>query len=366
MPSQISEKSKSKPRLSSKLQNYKRRPQEESLNPTPMTGQLVSVLTGGAKLVKSLNSGSHSSGTIGEDTRSPIGFGQLVVHHIDLPTDQGDPVLWSEIQPPGGPSLTRILRTKSAPAFQNIVANIHHWGFKQHRVKPNIRELHIPPPQGGGVLGLLSRQTVGVLGLMSNLLSLVGYRQYARLDEAMLKRFNQEVGIVSSRVDMWRKKLEEESSASYPHSVSPEDPFSTQLYAFIYREIQHLVQLTTQLATTIFGALTWVLSGLEANLFLLLQTGSRIIYPAVDMLIITMWRILEMLVDLWREEDGKNNVVHLAIEAINNAFISVRSLIHLGYTYQAIFGPYEREYNVEDSRTRVDYPAIKNMCNEAN
>lgn len=109
-----------------------------------------------------------------------------------------------------------------------------------------------PAVRGGMVLGLISRLT-----------SLMPSRTLGPLDEQVLYNFNMEVGTVTSRVDMWRQRLEEErtnSAPSYSLSFDAGSPRRStpdhQTHAFITGEIYHLVQLTRDLATSLSGRLT--------------------------------------------------------------------------------------------------------------
>jgi len=347
-------------RPASKLTKLKTTPPAENLRPPPVTGRLVAVLTDPPRLMTSFNRERSNRGRFGESGL------------IGSPTDRGDPVSWSEIRPPEEPVFKRRnpLRTQSTPTFKSLPGNIHHVDFKRHLKTANIRDCHVPTPKGGGVLGLLSRQKSVILGLMSRLSSFVRYRSSKKLDAEMLNRFTQEVGIVSSRVDLWRQKLLEEcSTVSYPGSVdysTREASFNAEFWAFIWREIQHLVQLTTDLATSIFGTLTTGLSEIEDNLFVLLQMGSGIIYPAVDFLVNSIWRLLREWVDLWREDRGKSSALRLAIESLINVLIAIQSLIHLGYAYQNMCEPFDREYTVKDLGGLVARPTPENMSNEVN
>jgi len=340
---------------SSKVKKFKRTHAESSRPPT-VTGKLVSVLTGSPKL-KSVDRGRSKSRPHGEP------------RHIGSTTDR-DPVLWSEVRPPGEPALERRipLRTQSTPPFKSPSGNVRQDGLKRHRATAHIRDRYLSTSKGDGFLGLFSRQSGGILRLMSRLSSFVRYRSSKKLDEEMLNRFTQEVGIVSSRVNMWRQRLAEEcSTLSYPDSVDyspPDTSFSAKFYAFICREIQHLVKLTTDLATSIFGTCIWGLSEIEDNLGVLLKMGPRIIYPAIVFLVNSIWRIMRELVDLWREDGGKTNALHLAVEALNNSFIAIQSLIHLGYAYQSMYEPSNRESTKEDLGARIARPTPENMSKE--
>jgi len=344
--------------LSSKLKKSKRTTHGENSRPSTVTGNLVSVLAGSSKL-KSFDRGRSKS----RPFREP--------RNIGPPTGR-EPVLWSEVRPPGEPALERRvpLRTQSTPTFKSPSGNVRLEGEKRHRATARIRDRHVPTPKDDGILGLFSRQSGGILRLMSRLSSLMRYRSSKKLDEETLKRFTQEVGIVASRVNMWRQRLAEEcSTLSYPGSVDyspPDTSFTAKFYAFICREIQHLVKLTTDLATSIFGTFIWGLSEIEDNLRVLLQMGPRIIYPAIVFLVNSIWRILRELVDLWREDGGKTNALHLAVEALNNSFIAIQSLIHLGYAYQSMYEPSDRESTVEGMGARIARPTPENMSKEVN
>jgi len=341
---------------SSKLKKSSRITQGESSTPPTLTDNLVLALTGSPKL-KPFDRGRSKSHPYGEP------------RHIGSPTDR-DPVLWSEVRPPGEPALEgRIpLRTWSTPTFRSLSGNVRQDGLARHRTTAHIKDRHVPTPKGVGILGLFSRQSVGILKLMSRLSFFIRYRSSKKLDEEMLNRFTQEVGIVSSRVNMWRQRLAEEcSTLSYPDSVDyspPDTSFSVKFYAFICREIQHLVKLTTDLATSIFGTCIWGLSEIEDNLGVLLKMGPRIIYPAIVFLVNSIWRIMRELVDLWREDGGKTNALHLAVEALNNSFIAIQSLIHLGYAYQSMYEPSKRESTKEDLGARIARPTPENMSKE--
>lgn len=101
-------------------------------------------------------------------------------------------------------------------------------------------------------------QSSGVSRLFSRLTSLITSRTLDSLDERVLNNFNLQVGTVASRIDMWRKRLEDERSVvSDSHSLDMGSSFrSTQVnqpHTFITKEIHHLLQLVEDLANSVFG-----------------------------------------------------------------------------------------------------------------
>lgn len=205
-----------------------------------------------------------------------------------------------------------------------------------------------PAVQGSGVFG----------GLLSRLTSVLSNRTLESLDEQVLNDFNMEVGTVISRVDMWRQKLEDERSTSVrshtrsANSVSPQQSSSyNQAYAYISDEIQHLLQMTRNLASSLFGSFTFGLFGMEGRLMMLLQMGSGTLYPVIEILVMNIWRMLREFLNLHGDDTEKIGGLRSVIEAINNAFYAIRSLIHLGKAYRNAQEPSDSDYTGGDSRS---------------
>jgi len=191
----------------------------------------------------------------------------------------------------------------------------------------------------------------GIFGTLIRLTSLITRPSITQLDEQVLNEFNREVGIVSSRVDRWRQKLLEEewSNSGISHSPSMDSSVhTTQFYIFICIEIQRLVRLIRNLTTILFSGLSWLLAGVWSRLMELLQIGSRVVFPVADVLVMSIWRILREFVEYDTE---KTNGLTTAVEAINNAFFAIRSLIHLGYAYRNMHGLSDSEYTGDETRS---------------
>jgi len=211
----------------------------------------------------------------------------------------------------------------------------------------NLRSLEPSPPvQGSSVFGLLSRLT-----------SLISSPNLESLDEQVLNEFNIEVGTIASRVDMWRQKLEDERSTSvrsHTRSVdtaSPPNPSSHNwAFAFISDEIQHLLQLTGNLTSSMFGSSSWGLFHIENRLMVLLQMGSSMVYPVIEVLVMNLWRMLREILNLHWDDTEKVGGLSSVIDAINNAFYAIRSLIHLGNAYRNAQEPSDSDYT-GDSRS---------------
>jgi len=200
----------------------------------------------------------------------------------------------------------------------------------------------------------------GVLGFISRFTSILRLRN--PLDEGVLNNFNMEVGTVASRVDMWRQRLEEERTnsirshsrsieAASPHRSTPASP---ETHAFITGEIYHLLQLTKDLASSLSGRFTsWGWLGIEDKLMVLLQMGSNMVFPVAEILIMNIFRMLRELLDMQGDDTEKNGGISSIIEAINNAFYAIRSLIHLGKAYQNAYERSDSDYTGEDSRSAL-------------
>jgi len=170
------------------------------------------------------------------------------------------------------------------------------------------------------------------------------------LDEQVLNDFNMEVGTIASRVDMWRQKLEDERSTSN-HSnsllddASPSDSSSDNwAYAFISDEIQHLLQMMGNLTNSLFGGSGWGLFGIEDKLVVLLQMGSKMVFPVIEVLVMNIWRMLREVLSLHWDDTEKVGGLCSVIDAINNAFHAIRSLIHLGNAYRNAQEPSDSDY----------------------
>lgn len=197
-----------------------------------------------------------------------------------------------------------------------------------------------------------------VLGLISRLTSLISSRTLNPIDEGVLNNLKMEVGNVASRVEMWTQRLEEEMTNSVRSHTRSFDAASTrrstpdsQTQAFITGEIWHLVQLTRNLATSLSGGFTsWGWFGIEDKLMLLLKMGSNMVFPTAETLMIKIWWILREILDLHGDDTEKSGAITI-VEAINDAFYAIRSLIHLGKAYQSAHEPSDSDYTGDDSRS---------------
>jgi len=198
----------------------------------------------------------------------------------------------------------------------------------------------------------------GVLGLKSRLASLIRSRSLDSLDEEYLNNFNLEVASVSSRVDMWRQRLEDErthSVRSHSHSEdigsAPRSASYMQVHSVIADEIHNLIQLIRDLMHLLFGRFSWGLLGMEDRLIALLERGSHLVSPAAETLLMSIWRMLRKLLDLNEDDREKSSRVHSVAEVINDAFYAIRSLVHLGKAYRNAHESSDSEYTKEDSRS---------------
>jgi len=194
--------------------------------------------------------------------------------------------------------------------------------------------------------------------LMTRLTSFISSRSLESLDDEALNNFNLEVGTVASRVDMWRQRLEDESTHSvWSHSPSGDtrsslgDTISSQANYFITNEIRNLILQTRNLTNSLFGRFSWGLLGFEGRLMVLLERGSDIVSPVAEILIMNSWRLLKRLLDLNEDDTEKSGRVYSAAKAINNAFYAIRSLIHLGKAYRKMHELSDGEYIAEDLRS---------------
>jgi len=254
------------------------------------------------------------------------------------------------------------VRLSSTPNLMyNVTPKIHINGAPRHRSRcPSItefksqseNEFQIPIDESDDLFPL---ETGGDMqngancrirhnkfsGLLSFLSSIINPRSLECLDENVLNNFNMEVGIVTSRVDMWRQKLEDERSnsvQSHTRSLESIRPYRSTNdqddYAFILSEIQYLVQLTTSLTNSVFGRLPGRLFGIEDKLMSLLQNGSNMVFPAVEIIIMNLWGMLKDFFYINCEDTEKSGGLHSVVETINNAIYAIRSLIHIGYAYR--------------------------------
>jgi len=201
-------------------------------------------------------------------------------------------------------------------------------------------------------------ESSGVSGLFSRLTSLITSRTLESLDESVLNNFNLQVGTVASRIDMWRQRLEDERSVvSDSRSVdigsSSRSLSANQPHTFIADETRHLLQLVKDLATSVFGRFSWGFLGMEDRLTVLLEMGSHMVYPAVEIVMMNTWRLLDIL-DLHDNDTDKSGRMHSVVEAINNALNAIRSLIQLGHAYKNAHEPSDSEYTAEDSRSLLE------------
>jgi len=281
-------------------------------------------------------------------------------------------------------------RTKSTPDLTNKTAPYNFHGGLRRRGLPQLRsesQLRTKVPEGNLIStsskyssAVLPRirtqpphtlrnreprpaaQGTGVFGLLSRLTSVLSNRPLETLDEQVLNDFNMEVGTVISRVDMWRQKLEDERSMSvrsHTLSANPASPQQTssynQAYSFISSEIQHLLHMTSNLASSLFGSFTLGFFGMEGRLMVLLQMGSNTVFPVIEILVMNIWRMLREFLNLHGDDTEKIGGLRSVIEAINNAFYAIKSLIHLGKAYRNAQEPSDSDYTGGDSRSVLSY-----------
>lgn len=202
-------------------------------------------------------------------------------------------------------------------------------------------------------------QSSGVSRLFSRLTSLITSRTLDSLDESVLNNFNLQVGTVASRIDMWRQRLEDERSVmSDSRSVdigsSSRSTPVTQPPTFITDEIHRLLQLVKGLANSVFGRFSWGFLGMEDRLMVLLEMGSHMVYPAAEILMMNIWRLLREILDLHDTDIEKSGRMHSVVEALNNALNAIRSLIQLGNAYRNAHERSDSEYTGEDSRSLLE------------
>jgi len=220
--------------------------------------------------------------------------------------------------------LSAIRLPMNQPSPQSVIETKHDHDEKQLEVSAE------PCSNSVGSCPLPVIEGPRVIRLMSRLTSFISSQSLDSLDEEALNNFNLEVGTVASRVDMWRQRLEDERTNSVrSHSPSGDTQSSLANY-FITNEIRSLIVLTRDLTNSLFGRFSWGLLGMEGRLMLLLERGSDIVFPAAEVLIMNIWRMLKKLLDLDEDDSEKSSRVQSAAEAINNAFYAIRSLIHLG------------------------------------
>jgi len=226
----------------------------------------------------------------------------------------------------------------------NLISTSSQWSsevFPRIKTQPP-RNLNLeprPPDQGSSIFSLLSRVT-----------HLISSPTLEPLDEQVLNDFNMEVGTIASRVDMWRQKLEDERSTSNQSNSLPDDDSPSNsssdnwAYSFISDEIQHLLQMMGNLTNSLFGGSSWGLFGIEERLVVLLQMGSKMVFPVIEVLVMNIWRMLRELLTLQGDDTEKVGGLCSVIDAINNAFHAIRSLIHLGNAYRNAQEPSDSEY----------------------
>lgn len=262
------------------------------------------------------------------------------------------------------------LRIRSSPDFKNCSS------FQTAQVKLKDKNVELSSP----ILGQASMrirspllpsrvpiQEVGgsrVFGFLSLLKSYVITRSPKKLDEQALNDFNMEVGIVSSRVEMWRYRLANERSTSTkspPRSRNSSPEVSDTYWILIYRAIENLVQLIIKLVNSLFDGMIWLLSEMENRLLMLLKLGSHVVFPVFDVLVVSIWSLLTEFMDSYRDETEKSCGLPAVVEAMSNAFFAIRSLLRLGYAYRSNQAHADWEYTGDDSRPKVDCSPAGNI-----
>jgi hypothetical protein len=233
---------------------------------------------------------------------------------------------------------------KKSSRGNKLISTSSQWSSE---LLPRIRTQ--PPHNLTNIEPRPAEQGTGVFGLLSRLTSLISSRTLESLDEQVLNDFNMEVGTVASRVDMWRQKLEDEQSSIRSHtrsvaSVSARPSYHDQAYTFISNEIQHLLQMTTSLTSSLFGSFSWGFFGMEDRLMVLLQMGSKMVFPVIEVIIMNIWRMLREFLNLHVDDTQKVGGLRSVIDAINSAFSAIRSLIHLGTAYRNAQEPSDSDY----------------------
>jgi len=61
--------------------------------------------------------------------------------------------------------------------------------------------------------------------------------------------------------------------------------------------------------------------------------------------------MMKEFLDMSWDDTEKTGGLHSVVEAINNAFYAIRSLIHIGYAYRNVHEPSDSEYTGENSRS---------------
>jgi len=82
--------------------------------------------------------------------------------------------------------------------------------------------------------------------------------------------------------------------------------------------------------------------------------GSHMVFPAAEMLMMTIWRLLREILDLHGTDIDKNGRMNSVVEAVTNALNAIRSLIQLGNAYKNAHEPSDSEYTAVDSRSQLE------------
>merc|ERR1719285_1118407 len=72
--------------------------------------------------------------------------------------------------------------------------------------------------------------------------------------------------------------------------------------------------------------------------------GSNALFPVIEILVMNIWRMLREFLNLHADDTEKIGGLRSVIEAINNAFYAIRSLIHLGKAYHNAQEPSDSDY----------------------
>jgi len=241
-------------------------------------------------------------------------------------------------------------RTKSTPNLTNNKTEPFNFQGGLRRRRPHERRIKTQPPRNLNLEPRPPDQGSSIFSLLSRVTHLISSPTLEPLDEQVLNDFNMEVGTIASRVDMWRQKLEDERSTSNQSNSLPDDDSPSNsssdnwAYSFISDEIQHLLQMMGNLTNSLFGGSSWGLFGIEERLVVLLQMGSKMVFPVIEVLVMNIWRMLRELLTLQGDDTEKVGGLCSVIDAINNAFHAIRSLIHLGNAYRNAQEPSDSEY----------------------
>jgi len=86
----------------------------------------------------------------------------------------------------------------------------------------------------------------------------------------------------------------------------------------------------------------------------LMEMGSHMVFPAAEILMMNIWRLLREILDLQGNDIDKNGRMNSVVEAITNALNAIRSLIQLGNAYKNAHEPSDSEYTAGDSISQLE------------